>query len=1081
MLHLYQSNRLETLIDLLSTVVQYPPQSVLEPERIIIPSQGMGRWVSLQLTDRIGISANLDFKLPASFTWQMLRDTLKNIPERSHFDPQVLLWRIMDWLSNAKNLERFDRLNNYLQTDNDSRRFALSNRIALAFDQYMVYRPDWISAWENNQLLKLGIDEIWQAEIWRSLTLEIAKPHRVALMQQLFDRIDNTALECHLPERLSIFGVSSLPPVFGDLIKKLSKKIEVYFFIINPCSEEWGQIFDNREISRRAGGDNPDTLYLETGNPLLATLGKQAREYFDSVYADFPQIHSLFQEPIKPAPTMLQILQQDILKLVNRQQSDAIAITPSDQSIQIQICHSPMREVEILHDQLLELFNSDTTLNPSDVAVLVPDIGPYAPLIEAVFGNEDAPKIPFSIADLGIVSDQPLLTTFIELLNLNHNRFEADQILELLQIPSIMRRFGLSTSDIPQINYWVENSGIRWGRNGADKRNLGLPEEQQHTWQWGLKRLMLGYALPCSLADDNIPLFADLLPFDDIEGQRLQVFNRFIAFVETLFDFIDQLSADRNLQQWSQDLILTLDRVFDPAPVEDAAIQQIRNSLCLLGDLADQTNFNQPVSLDLIKHWLKNQWEQKIASGGFLTGSVNFCTLVPMRSLPFKVIWLLGMDDGAFPRMQHPTEFDLISLYPRAGDRARRSDDRYCFLETLLSTRQKLIISYTGKDIRTDSSRAPSVLISKLIETIQDSCKLPGDDNIVDHITRYHRLQPFDPEYFRDNPKLPSFSKSWLSVSQRIGIANIPAKPLFNQKLPDPGSEWAMVSLDQLSDFFGNPARYVLRNRLGVNPGSLDTRLENKEPFMLDYFSQQKIRQWELNALANDTPTQLTEQLVSATGYLPQGTMGLQICREQREAVKQISGSILPLLDAPVLDPINIEFNSGDIRLYGWLKQVRPAGLVAFRLANVTANDRFQLWLKHLILCLLKPPGIELQSQFIGTDKHLLLAPVESGAEDLIKQLLMHYSHGLCMPLPFFVKSGIAYCETLINSDDKNTAKTAAGKTWSPAEFGNNYGFGESENEYYEMVYRHTDPIDSKFCILAEQILMPMCIATTEI
>ena len=1041
----------------------------------------MSRWISLQLTDRIGISANLDFKLPASFTWQMLRDTLNNLPERSYYDPQVLLWRIVDWLSESQNVVQFERLDNYLKTGNEIRRFELANRIALAFDQYLVYRPDWIVAWENNRLLKLGTDEIWQAEMWRSLRQQIAKPHRITLMQQLFERIDNTGLERPLPERLSIFGMSSLPPVFGNLIKKLSEKTDIYLFVVNPCSEEWAQIFDTREISRRAGADNPDDLYLETGNPLLASLGKQAREYFDSIYADFPQIHSLFHESLESEPTILQILQHDILKLVDRQHSDAIEISPTDQSIQIHVCHSPMREVEILQDQLFNLFNSDTTLQPSDVAVLVPDIGPYAPLIEAVFGNEGSPKIPFSIADLGIVSDQPLLATFIELLDLKRSRFEADKVLEYLQIPSIMRRFGLNTNDIPQITYWVENSGIRWGRNGADKIILGLPEEQQHTWQWGLKRLMLGYALPCGSAENNVPLFADLLPFDDIEGQLRQILDRFLAFVETLFDIIDRLTADRNLQQWSEDLNLTVDRIFDPTPAEDAAIQQIRTSLCLLSDLADQASFNPPVSLDLIMRWLKNQWEHNTVSGGFLTGSVNFCTLVPMRSLPFKIIWLLGMDDGAFPRDQHPSEFDLISRYPRAGDRARRSDDRYCFLETLLSARQRLIISYTGKDIRSDSILAPSVLVSELIETVQSSCKLPDGDDVIDLITRYHRLQPFDPEYFSDNPKLPSFSKTWLSVSQRIGTANIPQKPLFSQNLPAPGSEWAMVSFDHFSDFFRNPARYLLRNRLGITLRPVDTRLENKEPFMLDYFSQQNIRQLELNALTDGITPQLAEKLVCATGYLPHGRMGQQIYREQRETVKQLSRSILPLLDTPILDPLNIEFIGCDITLNGWLKQVRPIGLVAFRLANITAFDRFQLWLRHLMLCFLKPPGIDLRSQFVAADKHLVLESVEHEAEDLITQLLEHYVHGLCMPLPFFVKCGLAYCETLINSDDKDAAKTAAGKTWNPAQFGNNYGFGESDDECYKLVYRNADPIDWKFCRLAEEILMPMCIATTEI
>lgn len=1080
MLHLYQSNRLETLIDLLATVVEHPPQSILEPERIIIPSQGMGRWVSLQIADRIGISANIDFNLPASFTWKLLRDALKNIPERSFFDPQVLEFRIMDWLSSTQNIERYERLQNYLRTNNDVKRYELANRIAMAFDQYLVYRPDWIVGWETDQHYQLGIDEVWQADLWKSLNHEIAKPHRVALMQQLFEHIDQTGLSPYLTERLSIFGISSLPPVFANLINKLSDKIDVYLFVVNPCREEWGQIFDFREISRRAGNKDPKNLYLESGNPLLASMGKQAREFFNSLYAEFPQIHSLFQEPTNSDLTVLQILQQDILKLESREIHDAIPIAPSDQSIQIHVCHSPMREVEILHDQLLALFDTDATLNPNDVAVLVPDIGSYAALIEAVFGNQNSPKIPFSIADRGIINDQPLLTTFIEILTLERTRFEADRILDLLQKPSIMRRFGITQSDIPLIMYWVEKCGIRWGRDSTDKQTLGLPEEQQHTWQWGLSRLILGYALPCSLAKNEGPLFADLLPFDDIEGQRVQIFNRFIAFVETLSEFVDQLSAERSFSQWSQDLNSTLDRIFDPIPAEEAAIQQIRNSLCLLSDLAVQADFNQTVSLDLTRRWLKNHWQQNTGSGGFLTGNVSFCNLIPMRSLPFKVIWLMGLDDGAFPRIQHPTEFDLIGRHPRAGDRARRSDDRYCFLETLLSARQRLVISYTGKDVRSDTVLPPSTLVSELIETIKHSCMLPNGGDIVDHITHHQKLQAFDPVYFRDDPHYPSFSKTWLSVSQRIGTENSTVKPLFSESLPPPEPERSAVSLDELSDFFRNPARFILRNRLGVALGIGNTQLENKEPFTLNYFSRQEIRQWELDALNDGIPPNVSEQMASASGQLPQGSFGRQVFQEQREAVKQMSASILPLLDTPDIAPLPIDFSGHNINLYGWLKPIRVDGLCAYRLAKITAFDRFQLWLRHLILCWLKPPGVNLQSQFVAEDTHLSFAPVTDDAKDLINQLLSHYNRGLSTPLPFFVKSSLAYCESLRINGDIDVAKTAAAKVWNPAAYGNSFGFGESENAYYQVVYRHTDPIDSDFCNVAEEILMPMCMATTE-
>jgi len=435
---------------------------------------------------------------------------------------------------------------------------------------------------------------------------------------------------------------------------------------------------------------------------------------------------------------------------------------------------------------------------------------------------------------------------------------------------------------------------------------LDLPGEQLHTWVWGLKRLLLGYALPQCVACDKTPIFAGILPFDDIEGQHTQTLAKLIAFLERLFGLELQLGGKKTLVQWSDTLTQMLDDIFSPDSEEETATQQLRTLFALLRDLATQANYSEAVGLKLIKSWLNKQLQQSDSGAGFLTGNVTFCTLIPMRSLPFKVICLLGMDDSAFPRQHRSAEFDLIGLDPRAGDRSRRSDDRYCFLETLLSARQTLLISYTGRDIRNDALLPPSVLVAELIEVIVSSCRLQDGADIIEQIVINHRLQPFHSDYFTGNPNYPGFSKAWLKVSKTVEEGTLLSVPLFSTQLSDPDPDWLTLSFDDLCEFYKNPARYLLRKRMGISLYADDDPVENREPFSLDYFSRQEIRENELRLLAQSSPDCSEYDLAKASGLLPHGGLGERIYSKERAKTEQLAASITPLTDAPELDPVAI-------------------------------------------------------------------------------------------------------------------------------------------------------------------------------
>ncbi|MEN8260776.1 MAG: exodeoxyribonuclease V subunit gamma [Pseudomonadota bacterium] len=1078
MLYLYQSNRLERLIDLLDAIVNVPLSAPFESETVVVPSKGMGRWISLRLAERNGICANMAFPLPASFLWHTLRTALGDLPKRSAFDPEVLTWRIMERIADPAFLAEAPRLQTYLDQGDDFRRFELACRIADGFDKYLVYRPDWIAGWEKGHRFDLGPDEAWQQPLWRGLAQDHAEPHRARLIERLCDRLGQSDSNLTLPERIIIFGLSSSPPVFLEVIKALSERTDVCLFVLNPCREPWGEIRDKKEIAREAKDSDAGEMFLEVGNPLLASLGKQGREFFDAILGEFPEIHPLFDDAGEYPGNLLDTLQQDILKLVDREHGAKQTIRPDDRSLQIHVCHSPLREVEALHDQLLTLFDADSGLQPGDVAVLAPDISTYAPLIEAVFApHEDAPSIPYSIADRGLAQEQPIIETFLRLLDLRNSRFEAEEVLSLLDEGAIRRRFGLADADIDLIHQWVRASGIRWGRDAEHKRFLGVAPVDRHTWGEGLRRVMLGYALPVSVAGTSQPLFRDLLPYDDIEGGRAEIFGRFAAFVETLFTFADRLTPKHSISEWSDLLNALTDSLF-LADDSETVPQQLRVTFDLLRELGRQAQYRDKVGVAAVKSWLSKQWRENPGSSGFLTGGVTFCNLVPMRNLPFKVICLLGLNDGDFPRQQRPPGFDLMSRHPRRGDRSRRFDDRYLFLETLLSTHKVLYVSYVGRSIRDNSELPPSVLVADLLDVVKRSCEMPGAD-ITDHVVTHHPLQPFSSVYFRGDKTRPGYSRLWLNAARLAGKGTEEPKRLIGERLPEAEPEWNAMDLETLTQFYLHPARFLLRQRLGIDLRATGAVFENREPFGLDYFGKEAVRRQVVDTILKEREPGSAYDISNAAGLLPDGGYGRALYDREQSVAEDLAFRIRNEMPDSVLSPVEIRFEHGGMLLTAWFNSVSAEGLVDYRLNDLKPRDLLHAWLRHLALCLARPEGAAWKSRLIGKDKSVVFNTVED-PELLLAQLLKHYRRGLTRPLPFFIKSSYAYAERIAKDADADKALGAAHKAWDVPAFRNGNFFGESENAYYDAIYRGTDPLDTKFCELAVEILLPMIEAVNE-
>jgi len=1072
MLSLYHAPDLETLGQLACRLLAQPQADVLAPARVVVPSQGIGRWLTLQLAREQGIAMHLDVQLPSSFVWGLARQVLGALPEQSAFNPQAMTWRLYDWLCEPVNLARAERLERYLQGGDERRRLALAAKIADVFDQYLLYRDDWLAAWERGALCDLGPDEAWQALLWAELTRD-GHPHRARLLGELLARLHDDAPIEGLPERLLVFGISSLPPHHLRVLEGLARHTEVVICALNPCREAWGEIRDVRELANSEV--SPDDWYLDVGHPLLASLGKQGRDFFDSLLGQIAEEHGIYPQDAELCDdSLLHALQNDILRLRTRSPDERLALREDDRSLELHIAHSPLREVEILHDQLLARFAADPDLSPDQVVVLTPDIERYAPFIEAVFARrEGAPYVPYSLADRSLRAETPLIEAFLGLLGLPESRFAAEEILAWLEQPAIARRAGIEPEDLPLLRDWLRQAGVRWGRDGQHRAALDLPADDAFTWRQGLDRLLLGFAAPPQLAGDGLPLLGDSLPLDALEGARGQLLGRLWAFVEQLAGLAERLQQARPLADWALDLQGLIDALFDEREAGDTLLQ-LSQACAALGRQAADAGIARPLELALVRQQLGSALESGSGASGFLTGAVTFCTMVPMRSLPFRLVCLLGLDDGALPRRTPAPGFDLIARRPRRGDRARRLDDRYLFLETLLSARDGLYLSYVGRDPRDNAELPPSVLVSELLEAV-DLTAVEPQSTASARITVEHPLQPFAPGNFERSGPRQGFAGAWFRAAQRLAEAPAEA-PAFIQRLPEPDADWLSIEPGQLLQCFRHPARFLLEQRLGLRLADAEEGIAADEPFSLERSAYLGLRQLALQAVERGWSEEQERRVARAAGWLPPGEVGHALWGKQRGPVRAFAPRLFEARPEESPEPLLVDIHLAGVRVHGWLDGVTSCGLFDWRLRAPDSRDLPGFWLRHLLLNVAATPDIARESLLVSPAGDWQLGPLDN-PEALLEPWLAAYREALCEPLPFITRSSYDFAKALCTPGARSrkepidAARDKARAAWLGAEF--SPLAGECEDPWYALAFREREPLGERFEQLAEQLLGP--------
>ncbi len=820
---LYHGNDLSLLAGLLSETLQqdFDADDILVPETILIPQPAMKRWLQRVLAEQYGIAANLRFLTPGEFVREALNANQME-PAASIFSADILRWRLFSVLSDRSRWPHpaMQTIAPYLRgAQSEMKAWSLAGECAAAFEKYQAWRRDWCLAWDRGDA---PLD--WQAHLWREVTLD--KKHRGQAIADYLEAFESrgSELPLGLPKRLFVFACLNVSPDVLRVIATAAKTGPLHFYLPSPSKKYWGDVSSLRERLK-----NPQTdIFEHEDNPLLQAWGRAGRDFIATLFSNHTvELRGDVDVYVRgDKNTLLTQVKNDLLE---RQAPTVLAgcFDPADTSLQIHSCHTRLREVQVLHDQLHRLFLKDETLQARDIAIMAPDIDAYAPFIEAVFGAaKNTPRfIPYRISDRKLQESSPLTDLFLGLLGLPKLELTSNEVLDFLYAPALAQYLGIDDDCRRWWPYWIEQAGARWGLNAAHRQQQGVPAEHLTTWAFALDRLLLGYA---SGSDETLK---DVVPVPEVEGQVLNTLDKLIRGLRLLARYNDFFRHPHTASQWAggcSELLGVLDSAASSDNNDIIAIERCREVIADLLEQCREAEFEAVISPEVIRDYFQNALTESDASQNFLSGGATVCRMVPMRQIPFKVICLLGMNEGEMPRIEPPGFIQRLSeeikspATRRYGDRSLRDDDRFLFLQLLTAAETTFYLSYCGKHPRDDTEQAPSSLISELLDCL--AAMHPEQKDFRKEFVLQHPLQVFSGDEKNDVRRL-RFDPVWQALEQgeetEIRLLQMPLVSDTREQV---------VQWQDFKNGFRHPAKYFLQQR-GIRLSAQEDRLDEHEPF----------------------------------------------------------------------------------------------------------------------------------------------------------------------------------------------------------------------------------------------------------
>ncbi|MCC7097362.1 MAG: exodeoxyribonuclease V subunit gamma [Thermomonas sp.] len=1065
---LYHSSALDVLAALMAEELRRPVagRGLLEPDVILIPQPAMRRWLQATLAEKFGVAANLKFLAPGEFVQQALDANLG--ASNTDLDAEALCWRLHAALGDVELLSRpaLASIAAHLRDGDAGKRWALAEELARVYTRYSAWRRDWLLRWDD------GADpDDPQAILWRAVTH--GRTHRARRIGEYLARFsDGDGRPEGLPARLFVFAALNISP---DVLRVLASQARIgtlHFYLPNPTREYWGDL-----QSRQMQG--PDE------NPLLRDWGAAGRD-FVALLEGYEVVHPSLDIKAHPDPapadpqqpcSLLRQMQSDLLhRRAPPVQAQRAAVDRSDCSLQFHACHTRLRELQVLHDRLRVLLDPtlpegrsfDPPLQPREIAVLAPDIDLYAPYLDAVFGGAGEHgregRIPYTLADSSPLQCEPLAEVFLRLLALPVSRFGLEDVLDLLASPALAEAFDVGPEDIERLRSWLHAAGARWGLDAEHRDRSGAPRETAYTWQFALDRLLLGHA------SDSEALIGGVAPWTDLEGGVLTAMDALLRLLRVLARHEARFRVPMPPAQW-RDLLQALLSVLLPRPPRDRAaarsLERLRTLIVEFADQAERAGVDEAVPFELVRTCFTARLNEADTRAPLLTGGVSVARMVPMRLLPFRVVCLLGMNEGEFPRSDPAAGLNRLTAElgterRRPGDRSIREDDRFLFLQLFAAAQEVLYLSWIGKDPRDGSDREPSTLVTELLAAAA-ACHMPpvsGESPVAQQLVLQHPLQPFSAAAFGDgkDPRRFSCRDDWRGAALPAALRTpLPAWLPRDVSLPESGEAEQVLSLTALRQFFRAPAEQFLRQRLHLRLPILEDVLDDIEPLQLpdSALEQHGLKSALFDALVAGHAWSDILATLRARGLLPAGPMGEQVLEALRSEIGPYVDVFLNWQGGAVPTDVALDVDIDGLRLQSHLREVYPHGAVRMRFGKPSGNSVLRNGMDWLLL---GAAGVDLglveieEREGVGIAAFPRTPCDRERAIDALRLLLALRRDGLRTPLAFAPYSSWALYESRENPARglKHAARKWNGGSWDK-------GFAEGSEAGSRLALRGRD------------------------
>ena len=1064
---LYHGNALDVLAELLANELRKAVAGVapLQPDILLIPQVAMRRWLQATLASRHGIAANLEFLTPGEFVSRALRANLGD--SRDDLDAGTLHWRLYAALTDAELLAQpaMAQIAGYLAGDDPLKPWTLAGELAAVFEKYQAWRREWLLRWEGGAD---GADP--QAILWRRIAG--GQAHRARRIQAYLQRfVDGDALPVGLPKRLFAFGTLNVSP---DVLRVMASQARVgtlHFYLPTPTRAFWG---DLQTLGARvhAGGD---PFAADAENPLLRDWGAAGKDFM-ALLGSYEVVHpsgdiAAYADPDASAgasPSLLRRMQSDLFhRRAEPAGTPRAQVDADDASLQFHACHTRLRELQVLHDRLRALLEDprfDPPLQPREIAVLAPDIDPYVPYLDAVFGNQgeaaQGQAIPYAKADASPLAEEPLAEVFLRLLALPISRFGLEELLDLLASPPLAEAAGLEADDFERLRGWLQAAGARWGIDAAHRVRLGAPADDAYTWQFALDRLLLGHAS----GDDT--LIDGVAPWPELEGGALDALDRLLRGLRTLAVQQQALAEPRTPAEWRDHLHGLLKKLLPEtpsAPSAQRALERLRKLIKEFATRAAQAGFDAPVPAELVRAHFASVLGEADTRAPLLTGGVSFARMVPMRLLPFRVICLLGMNDGDFPRRDAAAGLnrltaEIASGQRQRGDRSTREDDRYLFLQLFAAAQDVFYLSWLGADPRDGSVREPSALVTELLAAAGPYHAAP--DTAAKQLVLAHPLQPFAPAAFgAGDARRFSYGQHWQGAAHTLGGQRTPLAPWMPADAPLTKVAAAEgpteLPLQELRRFLLDPAGSFLRHRLGMRLPETDAIGEDIEPLQAPAagLARHALQRAVFEALLRGDGERAMQVALRARGLLPSGAAGVRVLRGVVQELQPYAQAYSDWCgDAPP-GTLPLEATVDGIRLHAQMRDVLPRGVVRVRFGKHNGPSAIRNGLDWLLLNAAESdlPLVEVMQDADGEIGAYPRRRIEAAqARNALQALLSLRADGLQQPLPFAPYSGWE----LFSADNRERGINKAAARWR----GGHGSWGEGDSEALRLALRGRDP-----------------------